>query len=183
MKSPDPKLFLQVHDVLCRFFLAFDQRDWASMVECLAPQVSIDYASSGREPPSTMSAQDFVKRRQNAVDGLTKQHSFSNLLIRQKADEGVVSARCNYLILRFELSQAQSQAHTQNQAQTQNQSQAHTQSQVPAISEENFFHSCGNYEFLLRDIQGEWKISSIKQNALQSWGNAALHGGSSQGRK
>lgn len=177
MTSPDPNVFVQIHDVLCRFFLCFDQRDWPFMVECLAPQVSIDYASSGREPPSTMSRRDFVERRQNAVDDLSKQHSFSNLLITQEVGEGVVSARCNYLILRFDLSPSR------NQAQTQNQSQAQTQSQVPAISEENFFHSCGNYEFQLRDIQGEWKISSIKQNALQSWGNAALHGGSSQGRK
>lgn len=158
MKSLDPNLFVQIHDVLCRFFLSFDQRDWPSMVECLAPQVSIDYASSGRESPSTMSGRDFVARRQNAVDSLTKQHSFSNLLITQEADEGVVSARCNYLILRFELSQK-------------------------SAAEENFFHSCGNYEFQLCEMQGEWKISSIKQNALQSWGNAALHGGSSQGRK
>lgn len=124
------------------------------MVECLAPQVAIDYSSSGREQPTTMSGQEFVSRRQNAVDRLAKHHSFSNLLIMRGADGSAVNARCNYLILRFD----------------------------SAGSGEDFFHSCGSYEFLFNDIQGDWKISSIKQNALQSWGNSSLHGGSSQGQ-
>lgn len=158
VQSVDPKVFLQINDVLCRFFNSFDQRDWTSMTECLAAQVEIDYSSSGREQPSTMSGHDFVSRRRNAVDSLTKHHSFSNLLIACRPKESTVSARCNYLILRFELSQP------------------------GAISGENYFHSCGSYEFVLSEMSGEWKISGIKQNALQSWGNASLHGGSSQNK-
>lgn len=154
MKTVNPTVFMQINDVLCRFFLSFDRRDWPAMVECLAPQVAIDYSSSGREQPTTMSGQDFVSRRQNAVDKLAKHHSFSNLLITQGADERTVSARCNYLILRFD----------------------------PAGSDEDFFHSCGSYEFELVEIEGDWKISSIKQDALRSWGNASLHGGLSKGK-
>lgn len=154
LKTVEPTVFMQINDLLCHFFLSFDQRDWSAMVECLAPQVAIDYSSSGREQPTTMSGQDFVSRRQNAVDRLAKHHSFSNLLITRGADDRTVSARCNYLILRF----------------------------GSAGSGEDFFHSCGSYEFLFNDIQGDWKISSIKQNALQSWGNSSLHGGSSQGQ-
>ncbi|SHM25033.1 nuclear transport factor 2 family protein [Halomonas cupida] len=156
MRTVDPDVFVQINDVLCRFFLSFDQRDWPTMAECLAPQVTIDYSSSGREPPSTMSGDDFVRRRQNAVDSLSKQHGFSNLLITPQPDEKVVSARCNYLIMRFALSREFSTA------------------------EKDFFHSCGSYQFLLGKIESEWKISSIKQNTLHSWGNAALHGGSSR---
>lgn len=126
------------------------------MTECLAPEVEIDYASSGREQPSTMSGHDFVERRQKAVDRLAKHHSFSNLLVTQ-ASETRVSARCNYLILRF--------------------------SSLPEAADEDFFHSCGSYEFRLSFIQGRWKIASIKQNALRSWGNSSLHGGSAHGKK
>lgn len=153
VRTVDPSVFVQINDVLCRFFLSFDNRDWPSMTECLAPQITIDYSSSGRENPSTMSGHDFVRRRQDAVDNLAKHHSFSNLLLTRQSDESMVSARCNYLILRFD------------------------RSQQLAAMKEDFFHSCGSYEFLLEDIQGHWKISSIKQNALQSWGNASLHGG------
>lgn len=145
---------MQINDLLCRFFLTFDSRDWPAMVECLAPQVAIDYSSSGREQPMSMSGPDFVSRRQNAVDTLAKHHSFSNLLITPSADEHVVGARCNYLILRFD----------------------------PAGSDADFFHSCGSYEFGFENIDSDWKISSIKQNTLRSWGNASLHGGTSKGK-
>lgn len=154
MKTLDPTVFMQINDLLCRFFLSFDRRDWPATVECLAPQVAIDYSSSGREQPTTMTGQDFVSRRQNAVDTLAKHHSFSNLLITPGANERAVSARCNYLILRFD----------------------------PAGSDEDFFHSCGSYEFGFECMGGIWTISSIKQDALRSWGNASLHGGSSKGK-
>ncbi|TLX62420.1 hypothetical protein DN820_16520 [Stutzerimonas nosocomialis] len=154
MNATDLGLFIQINDVLCRFFLAFDQKDWSSMADCLASEVAIDYASSGREAPLTMSGQDFVERRRKAVDSLAKHHSFSNLLVTQ-VSQTRVSARCNYLILRF--------------------------SSLPGAADEDFFHSCGSYEFGLSTVDGYWKIASIKQNALRSWGNASLHGGSAQG--
>lgn len=145
---------MQINDLLCRFFLSFDNRDWPAMVGCLTPQVAVDYSSSGREQPTTMSGEAFVSRRQNAVDTLAKHHSFSNVLITPGADGRTVSARCNYLILRFD----------------------------PTGSDEDFFHSCGSYEFGLENMKGDWKIASIKQNTLRSWGNASLHGGSSKGK-
>lgn len=157
MKAVSPNDFIEVNDVLCRFFLSFDRRDWASMADCLSSLVFIDYSSSGREKPSTMSGKDFIKRRENAVDSLAKHHSFSNLLQSYEQDEDSVSARCNYLILRFGDSQSRD------------------------IAGENFFHSCGAYEFLLSRVDDCWKISSIKQHALQSWGNKSLHGGSRVG--
>lgn len=159
MKTVDPDVFLQINDLLCGFFLSFDQRNWPAMTDCLMPEVTIDYASSGREPPSTMPGEAFVRRRQEAVDTLTKQHSFSNLLVTQASDGHSAIARCHYLILRFELSRELS------------------------AEEENFFHSCGSYEFQLRQVKGEWKISAIKQQVLQSWGNVSLHAGSTQGKK
>lgn len=144
--------FLAVHTTLCRFFSAFDKRDWASMVDCLAIEIFIDYSSSGRETPTKMTGEDFVNRRKMAIDNLSKQHSFSNLLISDYPDEKKVTASCNYLILRFDVSNT-------------NQS-------------DNFFHSCGQYEFELSHIVSGYKISSIKQSKLQSWGNKKLHGGS-----
>ena len=154
MKPVDPTVFLQINDLLCRFFLSFDNRDWPAMGECLAPEIAVDYSSSGREQPTTMAGQAFVGRRQSAVDRLAKHHSFSNLLITDGLGERAVSARCNYLILRFD----------------------------PAGSDADFFHSCGSYEFGFENIDSDWKISSIKQNTLRSWGNASLHGGTAKGK-
>jgi len=157
MKAVSPSDFFAINDVLCRFFLSFDRRDWALMSNCLSSLVFIDYTSSGREKPSTMSGMDFVRRRENAVDNLAKHHSFSNLLVAYEQDEDTVSARCNYLILRF------------------------ADCQSADIAGDNFFHSCGDYEFLLSRADEHWKIKSITQHALQSWGNRSLHGGSQPG--
>ncbi|MBB3139382.1 nuclear transport factor 2 family protein [Halomonas organivorans] len=159
MNTVDPDVFVPVNDLLCRFFHCFDRRDWPAMTECLMPEVTVDYASSGREPPSTMPGEAFVRRRREAVDTLTKQHGFSNLRVTREGDGHAAIASCHYLILRFELSREL------------------------AAEEENFFHSCGSYEFQLRQVRGEWKIAGIKQQALQSWGNSSLHAGSAQGQK
>lgn len=150
MTMPSPAEFMAINDSLSRFFLAFDQRDWPAMTDCLAAKVHIDYASSGREQPSLMSNQDFVQRRKDAVDSLNKHHSFSNLLL-EKTAKGI-NARCNYLILRF----------------------------ADQVSEaaDDFYHSCGAYEFVFQDVDGQLKIASITQRALRSWGNRELHGGS-----
>ncbi len=150
MEALDSSEHIAVNDVLCRFFLAFDERDWTAMSSCLAPTVFIDYSSLGRELPGVMSGLDFVQRRQNAVDTLLKHHSFSNLLLSKEGDS--VRARCNYLILRF---------HPDHRGEG-----------------EDFYHSCGAYEFLFSKAQGSWKITSITQRALRSWGNRQLHGGS-----
>ena len=140
---------IAINDILCRFFLAFDERDWTAMDKCLAPEVFIDYSSSGREQPSVMSGAEFVQRRRDAVDTLAKHHSFSNLLLSKEEDG--VRGRCNYLILRFD--------------------------RDFKGEGEDFYHSCGAYEFVFGKVDGSWKITSITQRALRSWGNRQLHGG------
>jgi hypothetical protein len=140
----------EVHDLLCRFFLCFDERDWTAMETVLAAEVNVDYASSGREAPSRMSGPAFVGRRRDAVDSLSKQHSFSNLHLAA-TPEGL-QARCNYLILRF--------------------------AKGPVAEGEDFFHSCGAYVFAFTREGGRLKISGITQRALRSWGNRDLHTGS-----
>jgi hypothetical protein len=81
MEPLDALDHISINGLLGRFFLAFDERDWAAMETRLAAEVFINYASSGREQPSTMSSSEFVQRRWNAIDTLAKHHSFSNLLL------------------------------------------------------------------------------------------------------
>ncbi|GEO16173.1 nuclear transport factor 2 family protein [Microvirga aerophila] len=117
------------------------------MEASLGTEVFIDYASSGREQPITMSGAEFVQRRRNAIDTLSKHHSFSNLLLTRDVDG--VKGRCNYLILRFDRD----------------------------FKGEDFYHSCGAYEFRFGKADDAWKITSVTQRALQSWGNRQLHAG------
>ena len=138
----------EINILLSRFFLAFDERDWDAMSLTLADEIFVDYSSSGREEPSRMSGLDFVERRKGAVDDLAKQHSFSNLLVYPK--DAILHGRCNYLILRFV--------------------------NLKPPEGEDFFHSCGSYLFDFLRTEAGWKISSITQRALRSWGNKSLHG-------
>lgn len=151
MSFVDMETRAHIHDLLCHFFLAFDQRDWETMRRSLSDEVFIDYASSGREGAGSMSADAFVSRRENALDDLSKQHSFSNLILSR--DESGLRGRCNYLILRFAREGA---------------------------ADRDFYHSCGSYAFRFASIDGSWRISSITQMALKSWGDRSLHGGSRQ---
>jgi hypothetical protein len=152
MQALDPLDHIAISDVVCRFFLAFDERDWVAMETCLARKVFIDYSSSGREQAGTMVGAEFVQRRRDAVDTLAKHHSFSNLLLSNELDG--VRGRCNYLILRFD--------------------------QEFKGEGEDFYHSCGAYDFRFGKADGIWKITSITQKALRSWGNRTLHGGTSK---
>ncbi|RRV10069.1 hypothetical protein EGJ27_00105 [Pseudomonas sp. v388] len=92
------QVFVAVHALLCRFFAAFDKRDWEAMSGCLAGKVFVDYLSSGREPPGFMTREAFVTNRMTAVDNLKKQHSFSNLVVKDSSNDHRVGASCNYLI-------------------------------------------------------------------------------------
>ncbi|MES5100679.1 nuclear transport factor 2 family protein [Agrobacterium sp. BA1120] len=138
----------EINILLSRFFLAFDERDWDAMSLMLADEIFVDYSSSGREEPSIMSGLDFVARRKGALDDLAKQHSFSNLLLYSEG--AIMHGRCNYLILRF--------------------------LNMKPPEGDDFFHSCGSYLFDFLRTEAGWKISSITQRALRSWGNKNLHG-------
>lgn len=141
--------YFTAHDLLCRFFASFDKHDWIGMRSVLAPDIFVDYASSGRETARQIPSEEFVSARANAKDNLTKQHNFSNLLIMESTAEKLVIS-CHYLILRFDLPNTDQQT--------------------------NFYHSCGEYVFELVPLEPQYRIASIKQAMLRSWGNASLHG-------
>lgn len=148
MNTIDIKDEREISNLLSRFFLAFDERDWGAMISTLADRIFVDYASSGREPPTNMSGAAFVDRRRGAVDTLSKMHSFSNLLLSR--DGQSVRGRCNYLILRF--------------------------ANTPSQEGDDFYHSCGSYVFGFAKSGERWQINAITQQALRSWGNSRLHG-------
>ena len=42
---------IAINDVLCRFFTAFDERDWTAMANCLAPEVFMTIPHQGASCP------------------------------------------------------------------------------------------------------------------------------------
>ena len=90
---------IAINDLLCRFFQAFDDKDWAAMRSCLADAVWTDYASFRDVPPGEITGDRYVAQRRAALSALDMQHNFLNLRVDLDGDNA--SARCNYVIHRF----------------------------------------------------------------------------------
>jgi hypothetical protein len=145
---------LEIHDLVCRFMQAFDDKDWALLRACLADVVFCDYSSLRGTPPGEEEAAQYVARRQAALSSLRMQHDFSNL--RVEVDGARARGRCNFVIHRF----------------------------APDFngSAEQFFHTYGHYRFDFTREPSGWRIRGITQVVLQSHGNPALHSGASGAR-
>jgi hypothetical protein len=148
MASTNHDDWMQIHNLLCLFQQAFDDRNWELMRECLADRIFTDYSSFRKTPAETLAADEYIARRKSALEGLRTQHSFSNLLV--EVDGAWARGRCNYVIHRF----------------------------LPDFQGEpdKFFHSYGHYLFEFERAQAGWMITSITQELLKNHGNPQLHG-------
>lgn len=95
----ETRAWFEVHELLCRFFAAFDRADWDAMRACLADEVFTDYSSFRGTPPALVSREDYVASRRRALEMLDTQHNFSNLMV--EPSERGATARCNYVVHRF----------------------------------------------------------------------------------
>jgi hypothetical protein len=146
MAETDDKLACS--DLLCRFFQAFDEKDWTVMRACLCDEVFTDYSSFRDVPAGTISGDRYVAQRRAALAALDMQHNFLNLAVAVDGDEA--EARCNYIIHRFHPS-------------------------FDGVND-HFFHSYGHYRFGFRRIADGWRIARITQVLLRNHGNREIHG-------
>src|SRR5215469_6331649 len=148
MASASAEEWMQIHDLLCRFQQAFDDRNWELMRECLADRIFTDYSSFRNTPAETLEAGEYIAMRKSALADLRTQHNFSNLQVVVEGNRA--RGRCNYAIHRF---------HRDFQGEP-----------------EKFFHSWGHYLFEFERSEAGWKITSIMQQLLKNHGNPQLHG-------
>lgn len=138
----------QLYDLLCRFQLAFDLRQWDTLESLLHPEIYVDYSSFRGTEPGMQPRAAYVAARAQALAQLSCQHNFSNL--RLEIGDTRATGQCNYAIHRFDVRNGTTQ---------------------------DFFHSFGRYAFnFLRTEQG-WKITGITQHLTANIGNPNLRGG------
>jgi hypothetical protein len=139
-----------INDLVARFCQSFDDKDWPALRDCLCDGLFTDYSSFRGTPPGTMSADEYVEQRRNALRVLDTQHNFHNLRVALDAAGDTATAYCHYVIHRFE----------------------------PSGNAVNgrFFHSCGEYVFGCVAVNGDWKIARITQTLLRNVGYAEIHG-------
>jgi hypothetical protein len=140
---------LEIHELVCRFMQAFDEKDWSLLRACLADTVFCDYSSLRGTPPGEEDADAYVAKRKEALSTLAMQHSFSNLQV--EVHEGGARGRCNFVIHRF----------------------AQDFDGTPGT----FFHTYGHYRFdFSREPEG-FRIRGITQVVLRNHGNPGIHKG------
>jgi hypothetical protein len=129
---------------LCR---AFDERDWIAMRLCLADILTTDYSSFRGTPPARLTAEEFIRLRQNGLAGLRTQHLCFNHLVTSEAERA--HCRCDFIIHRW----------------------------PEQAADARFFHTYGYYGYGLVSIaEDRWLIESITQSAVHSEGSPELHG-------
>jgi SnoaL-like domain len=137
----------EVVDTVLRFALALDTHDWAMLRGCLADAVEVDYSAFRNEPPGTLPADEFVRRRITGLSQLRMQHVSTNHLV--EIDGHAATCRSCYLIHRV-----------------------HTG--LPAG--ENTLDTAGHYVHRLARTPDGWRIAGIVQTVLWSRGNPRVHG-------
>ena len=86
-----------VIDVVLGLARALDTKDWAACRRCFMDEIETDYSDLRGEPPSTVTADDFVTLRRTALGRLTTLHLSTNHLVTVQGDRATcVSAAVIY---------------------------------------------------------------------------------------
>ena len=88
----------QIVQVVNRFALAFDGHDWDVLRTLLSDEIEIDYRDLRGDPPSTVTAEEYVATRASNLNGLQMVHLFSSHVVDRDGD--FANVRCAYQILR-----------------------------------------------------------------------------------
>jgi hypothetical protein len=140
---------LAIHDLLTRFFQAFDDKAWPALRECLCDEVFADYSSFREVQAAMIPADTYVEQRRIALQALDMQHNFLNLRVELDPAADAATARCNYIVHRFH----------------------------PSLDgDDRHFHSYGHYFFAFVNVTGRWRISRITQSLLRNRGDREIHG-------
>ena len=70
-----------ISQLIYRFFNAMDRRDWQIVRACLCDEILVDYRDLRGDPPSRITADEYVRKRIEALTPLMTQHLSSNHVI------------------------------------------------------------------------------------------------------
>lgn len=130
---------------LAWFCRCFDEQDWEALARCLTDPVHVDYSSFRAEPPGELAATEYAARRREALGHLRTQHLHLNHLV--DLESGVARVRCEYVVHRWPRDEGDAR----------------------------WFHSYGHYDFVLLELQGQWRIHGITQHLRRNDGDPSLH--------
>jgi hypothetical protein len=145
--TSSPLIRQAIVDTVSRLCRAFDERDWIAMRSYLADTLDTDYSRFRGTPPARLTADEFVRLRQNGLAGLRTQHLCFNHLVSVEGKRA--HCQCDFIIHRW----------------------------PEQSDDTRFFHTYGYYHYdLVGGTEDLWCIESITQFAIHSDGSPELHG-------
>lgn len=134
-----------VIDVITDLFVATDQRDWTTVLDCFAPQVLFDMRSLTGAAPSRIAAQDIVAGWEQGLASLKAvHHQAGNFKVRVAGSEAV--AFCYAVASHY----------------------------LPNPSGRNTRVFVGSYDFQLTKDGARWRITLFRFNLKYIEGNLEL---------
>ncbi|KAM3095843.1 nuclear transport factor 2 family protein [Phormidesmis sp. 146-12] len=138
----------KIIDVIVGIANAMDDKNWQKLKKYLADEINIDYSEFRGEPPQRITAEAYVQQRVEGLTGLKTLHISTNHEVLVRKE--YAQCRSAYRIYRFD----PTRKHEQERLDT-----------------------AGNYDHQLIQVEGEWRVTAIKQTVVIMTGNRQVHGG------
>ncbi|MGC5225299.1 nuclear transport factor 2 family protein [Micromonospora sp. DT81.3] len=84
---------MKITDLLARFFLAVDARDWTTINQFLAPELDVDYSSLSGEPAARSTAADLINQWKSLLPGFDATQHFLGPIATDDPDDVRCSVR------------------------------------------------------------------------------------------
>jgi len=84
----------EILNTLSRFMNSFDRKDWPRMQDLLEPKVRVDYSSLRGDPPTELSAAEYVESRSKALRDVATHHLLGNVDISVSGESARAAASC-----------------------------------------------------------------------------------------
>jgi hypothetical protein len=138
----------KIIDVIVGIANAMDDKNWQKIRKYLANEISIDYSEFRGEAPQRITAETYVQQRVEGLAGLKTLHISTNHEV--VVNKEYAQCRSAYRIYRFD----------------------------PACEMgQDRLDSAGSYDHQLIQVEGEWRVTAIRQTVVMMSGNRKVHRG------
>jgi len=136
----------KIIDIIVGVANAMDEKNWQKLRQYLANEIEIDYSEFRGKPPQQITAEEYVQQRVESLASLKTLHISTN----HEVTVGKDGAEClsAYRIYRVD--------------------------QTCKLGQDRL-DTAGNYAHRLIQVEGDWRVTAIKQTVVMMSGNRHIH--------
>lgn len=138
----------KIVDVIVGIANSMDAKNWPKLKRYLVDEINIDYSEFRGEPPQKITAEAYVQQRIEGLTGLKTLHVSTNHEVA--VNKNYAQCRSAYRIYRFD---------------------------PDCELGQDRLDTAGNYDHQLIQVEGEWRVTAIKQTVVMMTGDRRVHRG------